>query len=217
MNTLPCLIRHAPPLVPDALASSEAAQAKLWCYGRSDWPASLAHTRAAASRWLQAHTLPDRPLTIRCSPLSRCELLALEIKALGVNFVLKKDNRLVEIDFGAWEGQLWRDVPHEEVDAWAADFYNYRLGGTGDSVRGWLSQVLAALQDSGWAKADVDVDAARPSQADDVWITHAGVIRAVQWWQAAGCPSTAPPELTHQAWPMTAPAYGHWMGVGAFA
>ena len=31
------------------------------------------------------------------------------------------DDRLMELDFGAWEGLPWDDVPREALDAWAAD------------------------------------------------------------------------------------------------
>lgn len=219
MNTsfLPSMMRHALPLVPTALKpisdppSHAPAPPSHWCYGRSDWPACPTHTRTAAERWQEAHCQRDgfphhRPLRIRCSPLQRCELLTQSFKDLGLSFVLKIDVRLAEIDFGEWEGRLWQDLPHTELDAWAADFAHHRLGRTGQSVRAWLHTLIPALQDSGWASSDLHA-------ADDLWITHAGVIRAAQWWWQAGCPSHVPDTLSADAWPKTAPAYGHWAGV----
>lgn len=210
---LPCLIRHATPITPIPKASPSR-----WCYGRSDWPASAADTRAAAVAWVQAHCAartspPCRALQLRCSTLQRCELLAQEIQAqgahFGIHFALKKDPRLREIDFGRWEGRLWQDVPRAALEAWAADFANHPLGDTGQTVRAWLGDVLAALQDSGWASSS----ASDTQAVDDVWITHAGVIRAVRWWQSVGCPTVVPPHMAAGDWPVHAPSYGHWVGV----
>jgi alpha-ribazole phosphatase len=93
------LIRH-PPL---AIASGI-------CYGRSDIaiadPASL-EPIAAQVRHIHG--------TIWTSPLRRCRVLA---DAIGRN---RADARLIEMDFGAWDGVPWDDIPRDALDEWAAD------------------------------------------------------------------------------------------------
>ena len=32
------------------------------------------------------------------------------------------DARLSELDFGAWDGRRWVDVPQSAIDAWCGDF-----------------------------------------------------------------------------------------------
>ena len=38
------------------------------------------------------------------------------------------DDRLAEIDFGAWEGQPWDRVVRADFDAWMNDFAEARSG-----------------------------------------------------------------------------------------
>ena len=55
---------------------------------------------------------------------------------------------LAEMDFGAWEGRPWAEVPEAELSAWTDDFADHAPGGTGECVRDFLSRVrgmLAAL------------------------------------------------------------------------
>ena len=62
------------------------------------------------------------------SPLGRCRALA---ELIGSAFHLQPayDRRLQEMDFGAWEGRDWNDIPRTELDAWAADFLHARPHG----------------------------------------------------------------------------------------
>ncbi|WP_254070300.1 histidine phosphatase family protein [Acidisphaera sp. L21] len=80
------------------------------CYGRTDLP--LADPESAATLSAQ---LAGQGGIIWTSPLQRCRAVA---EALGP---CRPDDRLMELDFGAWEGLPWDDVPREALDAWAAD------------------------------------------------------------------------------------------------
>jgi len=71
------------------------------------------------------------------------------------------DARLVEMNFGAWELCPWSGIPHEEVDAWAADLLDYRPGG-GETVREVASRVQSFLDQL---------------QHDAVIVCHAGTMR----------------------------------------
>jgi alpha-ribazole phosphatase len=49
------------------------------------------------------------------SPARRCRELALAISGEAIS-----DPRLLELDFGAWEGRPWDEVPRVLLDEWAA-------------------------------------------------------------------------------------------------
>lgn len=172
------LVRHAQPLVAAGV-----------CYGASDLPADEAATQACA-----AQLAPQLPpgVALITSPLQRCERLAQQIKALRPDLMLKRDARLAEMDFGCWEGQRWDSIPQSAFDAWTADFGAHLFGGR-ESVNQLLQRVAAvraeALQQGG----------------DAVWVTHAGVIRAMALL-AQGIE-----RLEHaEQWPRHAPGFGEW-------
>lgn len=146
------LVRHARPLVAPGL-----------CYGASDVPADAAAT-AIAARELAA-VLPQG-LAVRSSPLKRCTALAEALGALRPDLVFGTDPRLAEMNFGRWEGRRWEDIPKPEFASWMADFAGFPVSG-GESVSTFMARVDAAFAEVlAWP-------------ADTVWITHAGVARAV--------------------------------------
>ncbi|HTJ96105.1 MAG TPA: histidine phosphatase family protein [Rhodocyclaceae bacterium] len=138
------LIRHPQPVVPPGL-----------CYGQTDllprapWDAELKQVRSR---------LPPA-LTIHSSPLQRCREFA---AALATDVHI--DERLSELDFGAWEMLPWAEVPRSELDGWAADPIGY-AGDGGESVAMMQVRVASAL-------ADLPVQ-------DCAWVTHAGVMKLV--------------------------------------
>lgn len=126
------------------------------CYGSSDVPAKAAaladgHAQLAA----QLASALAAGYRLYSSPLQRCTSLA---SMLGE---FTPDARLVEMDFGAWELRPWSSIPHEEVDAWAADLLEYRPGG-GETVREVACRVQSFLDQL---------------QHDAVIICHAGTMR----------------------------------------
>lgn len=146
------LVRHAPVLADGGL-----------CYGASDLHADAAGTRAAAEALAAA--LPPG-LAVAASPLQRCELLAQYLQALRPDLTMNTDARLRELDFGAWEGRRWADIPRAEFDRWLADFADVPPAAGGEPVRALMARVGAAWDD--W----------RAGGTDALWITHAGVMRA---------------------------------------
>ena len=106
------------------------------------------------------------PLTrIVCSPASRALAVA---QALAPRYGarLHTDDRLQEMDFGAWEGQPWTAIPRPELDAWAADTMGYHPGG-GECVNQVLSRVRRA-----WTGLASSADAT-------LIVAHAGPIRCL--------------------------------------
>ena len=172
------LVRHAQPLVAPGV-----------CYGALDVLAD-ADATAQAARAL-AGVLPPN-LFVQVSPLQRCEQLAEVLRGLRPDLAYTQDARLVEMDFGQWEGQRWDAIPRAELDGWTAAFDTWRCGGA-ESV-GHFMQRVGAVWDETLAR-----------QQTTVWITHAGVIRAAtllaQGQRHIHCADQ---------WPVAAPTFGQW-------
>jgi len=177
------LVRHARPLIEPGI-----------CYGGTDVAADPQATQACALSLAQA--LPKR-LPARVSALSRARQLADAVSVLRPDLSFVVDERLNEMHFGCWEGVPWDAIPQQAFDAWMADFAHHRFGGT-ESLDAVLKRVDQALAESGGA-------------AEAVWITHAGVIRAVAYLLQHGAQSTPQPA----GWPVQAPGYGAWTTVDA--
>ena len=148
------LIRHAKTTAADGL-----------CYGRTDVPVLAELTQAAAAQ--VAAALPAG-IEMACSPLSRCSDLAGAISALRPDLRAVTDPRIAEMDLGDWEERPWAAIARAELDAWSDGFADTRAGGSGESTRQFIARVAGAF------------DAWRDSGRDAVWVTHAGVIRAVR-------------------------------------
>lgn len=194
------MVRHALPVPADP-----AHPASAFCYGRTDWPAHAPETLQAAERLTRALTAaPHQPLAhpgpkvLRCSPRQRCWQLAQHLLTLRPDWTCVVDERLAEMDFGQWEGLAWTAIDRSELDAWADNFTRHRVGQTGETVRAFVHRV-----------ADAARQAMHPEHPDTLWVTHAGVIRAMQWL----CHSPSPQRIDNLSasdWPAWAPACGDW-------
>ncbi|QXZ11230.1 histidine phosphatase family protein [Comamonas sp. Y33R10-2] len=184
MKTL-WLVRHARPLI-----DTER------CYGRLDVTADAQATEQAAQALHQALLPLKGNVQICHSPLQRCEQLANDLQRLEPDFISKPDSRLLEINFGHWEGQRWDDIGQAAISVWTHDLAQHRPG-AGESLAQMLERVSQALQ-----------DARRSPSPHVVWICHAGVARCVQWLVQHG--SQIP--QSHE-WVAPAPAYGKWMQI----
>ena len=96
------LLRHPPIL---AVAGT--------CYGRLDLPLAPGWEGWAASQaTLLAGLAPER---IWSSPARRCLSVA-DALAERLGLAVTPDARLLELDFGDWEGRAWDDVPRAALD-----------------------------------------------------------------------------------------------------
>lgn len=166
------LVRHLPPLVAAGV-----------CYGRTDLATDPA-AQALALPALRAALPPGVP--IYSSPLRRCAVLA---AALGGHVTI--DDRLAELDFGAWEMQRWDAIPRAHIDAWAADMAGYRPGG-GESVTAMAGRIASFR-------------ASLHAAPDAVVVCHAGAIRLLMA-HAAG--------MDVHAMAQAAAAHPHAIGYG---
>ena len=163
------------------------------CIGHTDVRVDPRRTRRLARRIARAARVHDLPKQIWTSPLQRCADVGRWLRRWG--WLHRIDARLIEMDFGAWEGRLWGTIPRDQIDAWAHDFPGYAASG-GESVRALVVRV-AAWQPPGVA----------------LLVTHAGWMRARRWNQIAGAanggaqPRAAPLSLSAQTFPPS-PAYG---------
>ena len=176
------LLRHARVAVPGGL-----------CYGASDLSADAAATDTAAMAFANE---PAKSSLLWVSPLKRTRALADALLARrsdlsGPLF----DSRLQEMDFGEWEMQAWDQIPRAAFDAWLADFAHHRFGGK-ESTQEVIDRVAGALQ---------EVRAQGRSEA--VWITHAGVIRAVSFLLQ----NDSKIIRSAEQWPLNAPEAGGWI------
>ena len=130
------------------------------CYGQTD----LDLTDGFASE-AEAVLQKLPPVTaIISSPLTRCHRLA-RVIAKHRQLEVTTEPRLIEMDFGAWEGLAWNDIPRGELDAWADDFIGARPHG-GETVGELKARVDAVIREIS--------STAGPT----LLVTHAGVIRA---------------------------------------
>lgn len=174
------VVRHAQPLVAPGM-----------CYGSLDVPADPIATQKAAHAL--ALVLPQGA-QLRSSVLQRCVLLAHHLCALRPDLTCRPETRLVEMNFGSYEGVAWADIPKYALDVWTENFANHRFGGK-ESVAEFMLRVASVWDES--------------RLIENVWITHAGVARAaVLLEKGIRIPTYA------SQWPEAAPGFGQWVKLG---
>ena len=144
------------------------------CYGRLDFdvsPTFPEESRLAIEDFLKTGAKPSR---LYSSPLLRCLRLSEEVsKATGL--AIEKVDALQEINFGTWEGQKLTAVPRDEMAGWMHDLRGFRFpqGENFYDVDKRVGEFLDTLPDNG----------------EFLWVTHAGVIAALQHF-ACGLPDS---------------------------
>jgi alpha-ribazole phosphatase len=150
------LIRHSRPLVEPGT-----------CYGRTDLPVHPAAFFDTVESVRRRIPVVERWYT---SPLSRCTALAQALTEQPV-----ADRRLLDLDFGYWEGQLWDQLDPVAVQAWTADCVHHGPPG-GESYRDVHLRVWSFIGDL----------LQHPAPTIGI-VTHATVMRSAISW-ALGLP-----------------------------
>lgn len=128
------------------------------CYGHTDWQVDADATQHQAAQLAQQ--LPALPII--SSPLLRCRQLAQALADLTQQ-PLRIEKRLIEMNFGDWEGLPWAQIERRDLDTWAANPVEFAAP-NGESFADLISRVKAVQ---------------REQKTSAIWITHAGVIRAL--------------------------------------
>jgi len=115
------LVRHPLPLIEPGI-----------CYGHLDIPVHPDAVIAVDPALAGANR-------VWTSPSRRCRVLA-EVIATALSAPLTVDARLLELDFGQWEGRPWNDVPRMELDRWAESPATYAPPG-GESGSALIARV----------------------------------------------------------------------------
>lgn len=143
------LLRHTRPIGAEGL-----------CYGRTDLPLADCFEREAAR--LCRGLPPIRRIVT--SPLSRCARLARAIGAAR-NLSVETDPRVIEMDFGRWEGMAWSSIPRDDLERWRENLTHATPHG-GERVADLAKRTRDAL------------DAAADGRVPVLIVTHNGVIKA---------------------------------------
>lgn len=130
------------------------------CYGQLDVPlADSFAEEAQAVRDTLARTFPTDLPPVWSSPSLRCRALA---DALALPYRI--DTRLMELNFGAWEGRTWAELDSPEARHWGNHWQSAAPPG-GESLPELMIRLQAFL-------ADIEA-------GDALLIAHAGPIRAL--------------------------------------
>lgn len=177
------LLRHALVLVDSGI-----------CYGSSNVDCDNKATITAAKNFAP---YPAKNCVIWTSPSARASKLAEAVSRIRPDLKgPNADHRLKEMDFGLWEMQPWVSIPRADIDAWVEAFPHYCFGGK-ECVQDVLDRVTEALTDATLSGAQ-----------EMAWVTHAGVIRAVQFLST---PEKRKKISSANEWPSFAPPMGEWI------
>ncbi|MEX2518462.1 MAG: histidine phosphatase family protein [Paracoccaceae bacterium] len=132
------------------------------CYGR--WNIGLG--AKAAEEIAAACATPPAFAYIVSSPSWRARELA-EALAKATGAPLEFDDRLMEMNFGTWEGEFWAEIDRAESDPWAANPWD-NAPPKGESFSMVHSRIGAALLEA---------------PPGGCFVTHAGPIRAAMMIQ----------------------------------
>jgi alpha-ribazole phosphatase len=134
------------------------------CIGRTDLAVDRRKAKRLAARIRQAARRHGLPREIWTSPLRRAAEVGRVLRGWG--WTHRVDERLLELDFGLWDGRPWHEIDRGDVACWETDFVHHAPGG-GESqaaLRLRIEQFLVARSESGTGAPPV------------LLVTHAGWI-----------------------------------------
>ena len=97
------------------------------CTGRTDLEVDARRAKRLAHRIRRVARREGLAREVSVSPLRRCRAVGRWLQRWG--WKLNVDSRLLELDFGAWDGRDWSQIAWAEVEAWQADLLHHAPGG----------------------------------------------------------------------------------------
>ncbi|XDD45970.1 histidine phosphatase family protein [Leptospira sp. WS39.C2] len=161
----------------------ETSAPKGTCYGRTDFSLKYPVEDTADSTFSY---LPPNFDNFVSSPAPRAMKLAkaflnkYDLNQNPTNFQLNTDERLLEMDFGDWDGKLWEEIPRKETIPWMKDFVNARTP-NGEAFTDLIRRVDLFLEDwkeNGILKQKWEKEHQQKLNTMIV-VCHSGPIRAV--------------------------------------
>jgi alpha-ribazole phosphatase len=132
------------------------------CYGQSEVPLIADWQRDLENLSQLCQNLSTK-IEIYSSPLSRC----LDLAQYFFDGSIKTDARLLELNFGRWEGYPWDQIPRSELDHWGQDYIG-RPVPEGESYLQLLQRISSFLDELGHDQTKTTLV-----------FSHAGVIRGL--------------------------------------
>ncbi len=166
------LVRHPETIAP-----------KGTCYGRTDFPLKYPVEETAHTTFTY---LPPNFDHFLSSPAPRAVKLAQALlskynsQEAKSQLILSTDERLLEMDFGDWDGKLWEEIPRKETIPWMKDFVNARTP-NGEAFTDLINRVDLFLDDwktSGLSRQKWE-DTNKQRLNEMIVVCHSGPIRAI--------------------------------------
>lgn len=133
------------------------------CYGQTDLP--LDSSFELELNKIKETTNDIKFEKIYSSPLKRCKCLAEAISLKQISPIY--DNRLMEMNFGLWEGKYWQDIYNTIEGKYWFDNYDYAKCPGGESFLDVTNRLKSLLREIA------------PINQNILIVTHAGIIRAM--------------------------------------
>ena len=134
------------------------------CYGQTD--VALSFSYEDEKKQIIQNLKNITFSAIYSSPLQRCHELA---KSIAKNKEIICDNRLMELNFGDWEGKMWKEIEQtQEAQNWFKDYVHTPCP-NGESYVNLLQRVQEFLNNL----------QSKNSESPIFIVTHGGVIRAM--------------------------------------
>lgn len=152
------------------------------CIGQTDLPVHRRRAKRLAHRIRAAARRHGLPREVWTSPLRRCADVGRWLARWGWRHRI--DARLMELNFGAWDGRPWSAIAWAEVQAWEADFSGHAPG-DGESLAAMAQRVAQWVIEPGSA-------ALHDPPPPRLLVAHAGVMQLLQRAEA-GAPAPSPP------------------------